>query len=200
MGAVRPLQALRRAWRAAGLAAALVAALVASAPCGAQSAGQGMEYQVKAAFIYKFAGYVDWPEGALGPPEAPFTIGVVGSDPLVEELTQVVGDRQLNERNVSVRKLKMGDSLANVRILFIGHGAGLSLPAGQLQQWTQQRPVLVVTESEGMLDKGGSMINFIVVERRVRFEISLDAVEKSGLRLSSRLLAVAQKVSSTGTP
>lgn len=198
MGAVKPFHTLQRAWRAAGLAATLVATLVAVAPCGAQSAGQGMEYQVKAAFVYKFAGYVVWPEGALGSPETPFTIGVVGSDALTDELTQIVGDRQLNERSVSVRKLKVGDSLANVRMLFVGHAAALS--ASQLQHWTQQRPLLVVTESEGMVEQGGSMINFIVVERRVRFEISLDAVEKSGLRLSSRLLAVAHKVTAAGTP
>ena len=189
---------MSRSLQARGVRCALVIAawFVACAPCWAQGLGQGGEYQVKAAFLYKFAGYVEWPDGGIGSPETPFTIGVLGAEALAGELTQVISGRTLNDRSVSVRRLKPGEPLGGVHMLFLGRSE--SMAQNQLHQWTQRRPVLVVTESEGALEQG-SMINFVVIERRVRFEIAPDAAEKSGLRLSSRLLAVAQKVSA-GAP
>lgn len=169
---------------------------VACASCRAQDSDQRAEYQVKAAFLYKFAGYVEWPPGAIGPPEAPFTIGVMGAETLEAELLQVVNGRILNGRNVVVRRLKPGEPLAGVHMLFVGQ-ADATTPS-RLQQLRQQRPVLIVTEAEGALERG-SMVNFVIVERHVRFEIALETAERSGLRLSSRLLAVASKVSA-GAP
>ena len=148
------------------------------------------ESQVKAAFLYKFTGYVEWPEGAFASADAPLNIGVIGADALAAELEQVVAGRKANDRPVLVRRLKPEDSLKGLQIVFIGQ----STPP-HLRPWPG---LLVVTESEGALAQG-SVINFVLVERRVRFEISLDAAEKNGLRLSSRLLAVAEKVI-TGTP
>ena len=165
------------------------------ATAAAQAELPAAEYQVKAAFLYKFAGFVEWPDGLMGAANAPLTIGVAGADALTVELQQVVQGRTVNEHPVVVRKLKTGDPLAGIHILFVGR-AEASSPR-QLQAWVQQRPVLLVTEYEGALEHG-SMINFVVVERRVRFEIGLDAAEKNSLRLSSRLLAVAHKVA--GSP
>ena len=191
--------ALKRPPRLRGAcgALALAAGLLAPGAGRAQVAGDAEEYQVKAAFVYKFAAYVEWPEGALEPPEAPFTVGVVGSDTLAEELSRIVGDRRINGRAVAVRKLALGEPLAGVRMLFIGQSQAPR--DGQLRQWAQKRPLLIVAESEGMLERG-AMINFVVAGRRVRFDIALDAVERSGLRLSSRLLAVARKVTTAGAP
>ncbi len=178
-------------------ALALAACFLAPCPGRAQAAGAAEEYQVKAAFVYKFAAYVEWPKGALESPETPFTVGVVGSDTLAEELVRVVGERRINGRAVVVRKLGLGEPLTGVRMLFIGQShAPRDL---QLQQWAQKRPLLVVAESEGMLEQG-AMINFVVAGQRVRFDIALDAVERSGLRLSSRLLAVARRVTTAGAP
>ncbi len=193
MVALKPPPCLRGACSALALAAGLLAPGAGRT----QTAGEVEEYQVKAAFVYKFAAYVEWPEGALESPETPFTVGVVGSDALAEELARVVGERRINGRAVVVRKLGLGEPLAGVRMLFIGQSQAPR--DGQLQQWAQKRPLLVVAEAEGMLERG-AMINFVVAGRRVRFDIALDAVERSGLRLSSRLLAVARRVTNTGAP
>ncbi len=183
-------------WQGLLLLCLLLGLGLACAPCRAQGElPAAAEYQIKAAFLYKFAGFVEWPEGLLGNAGEPLTIGVAGADLLAAELQQAVQGRTVNERPVAVRKLKAGDPLAGVHILFVGRGEAAS--PRQLQAWVQLRPVLLVTESEGALEHG-SMINFVVVERRVRFEIALDAAEKSSLRLSSRLLAVAYKV--VGSP
>jgi hypothetical protein len=163
--------------------------------CAADSA-DALEHRVKAAFLYKFAGYVDWPAASFADAGTPITIGVVGAESLASELSAVVAGRTINNRNLAVRRLRAGDSLAGVHILFVGSAESSRL--GQLARNAQTHAVLTVTESEGALDQG-SMINFIVADRRVRFEVALDSAEKSGIRLSSRLLAVAQQVR-TGNP
>lgn len=175
---------------------ALFACAAACPPSVAQAQDDAgaLEQRVKAAFLYKFAGYVDWPAASFARPDTPLTIGVLGADAVANELAQAVAGRKHNERPIVVKRLKPGESLEGIHILFVGReAAGLR----QVAQAAQSRSVLMVTESEGALAQG-SVINFVVSDRKVRFDISLDSAEKSGLRLSSRLLAVAQQV--RGTP
>ena len=155
-----------------------------------------LETQVKAAFLYKFGGYVDWPAAAFPRSDTPLSIAVAGADVLAAELAQATTGRTVEGRSVTVRRVKPGDSLAGVHILFIGRAE-----SARLAQWVQSAQplsVLTVSESDGALAHG-SVINFVLSDRRVRFEVALDAAEKSRLKLSSRLLAVAQQVR-TGTP
>ncbi len=150
-----------------------------------QADGEADEAHVKAAFIYKFTGYVDWPDSAPGAAEAPFVMGVLGSDVLFAELTQLAAGRKVHERPIVVRKMRTGEPVGGLQLLFIGRAEALHAETA--------KPVLVVTEVEGGMPRG-SMINFVIVDRHVRFAIALPAVEKAGLRMSSRLLSVAQKV------
>jgi hypothetical protein len=184
---------------ARGALAIAFIAILASAPARNAHAADDdatLEQRVKAAFLYQFAGYVEWPPNAFAQPGAPITIAVLGADPLAAELSQVVTGRTVGGRTVSVKRVKPGESLAGVHILFVGRSENARL--AQLAQASQPRAILTVTESDGALAHG-SMINFVLVDRRVRFEVALDSAEKGGLRLSSRLLAVAQQVRS-GTP
>jgi hypothetical protein len=177
---------------------ALLASL-AGWPAGRADAAESddaLEHRVKAAFLYKFAGYVDWPPAAFAGADTPITIGVIGSEPLATELAQVVTGRTVNNRSIAVRRIKAGEALAGVHILFVGNAERARL--SQHARNAQAHSVLTVSESEGALEQG-SMINFVVADRRVRFEVALDSAEKGGLRLSSRLLAVAQQVR-TGNP
>jgi hypothetical protein len=150
-----------------------------------------LEDRVKAAYLYKFAGFVEWPAKSFVRPDTPVTIAVIGADPVVMELNQAVVGRTVNDRPITVKRLRAGESLAGVHVLFIGKAESGRL--NQLAQAAQSRSILTVTDSEGALAQG-SMINFVVADRRVRFEVALDSAEKSGLRLSSRLLAVAHDV------
>lgn len=180
------------------LARALMLVCVAAwAPWSAQAAEdpESLELRVKAAFLYKFAGYVEWPPKSFASPDTPVTIGVIGAEPLATELTQAVTGRTVNDRPVTVRRLKAGESLAGIHVLFVGRAENARLD--QLAQSAQPRSILTVSESDGALARG-SVINFVLSGGRVRFEIALDSAEKSGLKLSSRLLGVAQQV--TGTP
>ena len=163
---------------------------------GAADDARVLEERVKAAYLYRFAEYVEWPEGAFARRDAPVTIGVLGSETLADELAQAVVGRMVNDRPVTVKRLKPGEPLAGIHVLFIGKAESARL--NQLAQGAQPRSILTVTESDGALARG-SVINFVVADRRIRFEISLESAEKSKLKLSSRLLAVAQQVH-TGTP
>lgn len=99
--------------------------------------------------------------------------------------------RTLHNRPVSVRRLQGADSLAGVHMVFLGRAEGARLPAAVRAASLQ--PLLVVTDWEGALEQGG-MINFVPGNGRVRFEVALDAAERSRLRISSRMLSVAHRV------
>lgn len=199
------LLAYSRAWilrATAALALALYAITVASgaAPSTAASsspieAERALERRVKAAFLYRFTEFVTWPEAAFARADAPFTIVVIGREAHVEELRQTTAGRTVQGRPVEVRRLVEGEAMPAAQLLFITEPE-----RSRLREWVRAAPrhALLVSESDGALDLG-SVINFIIVDGRVRFEISLDSAEKRGLRMSSRLLAVAQIVR-TGNP
>jgi hypothetical protein len=180
------------------LSCVAIVALTSGWPATAQVTEDAnlLEYRVKAAFLYRFAGYVGWPPAAFVRPDTPVTIAVIAADGLAAELEKAVIGRTVSDRMVAVKRIKSGDSLTGVHVLFIGKAEAARLSS--LVQTAQTRSILTVTEFEGAL-RQGSVINFIIAEQRVRFEISLDSAEKSGLKLSSRLLAVAQQVL-TGAP
>jgi hypothetical protein len=140
--------------------------------------------------LVRFLSYVEWPASSL-PDNEPYVIGVVGADEIADELVRITANRTVNNRAVLISRLQSVNSAAGVDTLFIG-----SSDLSKVALWTkrvQKQPVLVVTQTEGALSQG-SMINFRIVEDRVRFELALDTVEQSGLRISSRMIGVAQQV------
>ena len=155
-----------------------------------------LERKVKAAFLYKFAGYIEWPDGTFAAPDAPIAIGVAGDDALAAELSQVVTGRNVEGRLLAVRRLQESEPVAGLQILFVSHAERARL--GALARAHPMQPLLIVSESDGALNHG-SAINFLLTGGRVRFEIALDNAEKRNLKLSSRLLSVAHSVR-TGAP
>jgi hypothetical protein len=168
-------------------ALALAAALLAP-PAAAQVAST--EVQIKAAFLYKFGGFVEWPAGAFAGAATPFTIGVLGAEAVAAELERITAGRTVQNRPVSVRRVKRGESSAGLHVLFVGREEAARL--AETLSAAKSEALLVVTESENALAQG-SAINF-VAEDRVRFDVALPAAERGQLRISSRLLAVARKV------
>lgn len=157
----------------------------------AQTELQAPEYRVKAAFVYKFGNYIEWPSEAFADPNSPVVIGVVGADALAEELARISAGRTIGGRRVVVRKLKRGEGLAGLHMVFIGRSDSGQLAAAL--NASKGRAALTVTESADGL-RLGSMVNFVVVSDKIRFDIALARVEESRLKISSRLLAVARNV------
>jgi hypothetical protein len=185
----------------AALVAILGAAATAAPPVHAQNPGAGsgaaangngsaLERRVKAAFLYKFLGYAEFPPGAFFDGASPVTIGVLGADDLAAELARAVAGRTVNNRPVVVRVLRDADVQVPLHLLFVG-GADPVRVGRMVRQ--ASAAMLVVTECEDGL-RQGSVINFRIIDERVRFDVSLDAAERNGIKLSSRLLTVANRV------
>jgi hypothetical protein len=186
---------------ARGAGFALTLAVLALWCCGwwspgarAQEDAASLERRVKAAYIFKFAGYVEWPEGAFSQPDTPVTVAVFGDDEMAAELAQITAGRAIDGRPVRIKKTRDPDAAADAHMLFVGRAEIARLP--QLAKHVRAKPVLILTDAQGALDQG-SMINFLLIQQRVKFEISLEEAERRGLKLSSRLLAVAHNVRKT---
>lgn len=171
---------------------ALIARLaLAAALSTALSAFAQGEIQIKAAFLYKFGGFVEWPAGAFARSDSAFAIGVLGAEAVATELEQITAGRTVQGRAVSVRRLKRGEPLAGLHVLFIGRQEAARL--AEILAGAEGRATLVVTEFDSALTQG-SMINFVAVDDKVRFDVALPPAERGHLRISSRLLSVARKV------
>jgi hypothetical protein len=175
--------------RRATLAALCCAALGCVRPVSAQPAVPARESAIKAAFLYKFPGFVEWPPAALRAGE-PLVIGAIGADAIASDLEQIVAGRTLDGRLVTVRRLREPELTQPLHVLMVG-----ATREARVREITAAigGPVLVVTEQDSGLRLGG-VLNFVSEEGRVRFAASLPAAEARGLRLSARLLAVAQAV------
>lgn len=145
------------------------------------------EAAVKAAYLYRFLSFVEWPAAALPAAEAPLVVGVLGNDEVAQQLAGMVAGRRVLGHPVIARQLAEHDSIEGLHALFIGRLRGRSRVIEQLKE----RPVLVVTES-GLGD--GGMLSFLPVDGRVGFEASLKAADRAGLKLGARLLALAEHV------
>ncbi|HEV2331931.1 MAG TPA: YfiR family protein [Gammaproteobacteria bacterium] len=189
MGAlIRPR---RRLPFACMFAAGLLAAGAATTGSDGARATEISQQQVEAAYLYKFGGYVTWPDKTFAAPDSPIVIGVAQADALAEELTALVTGHTIGNRPVVVRHIHDGGPLTGVNILFIGDGK--SAEADTLFEVSRGKPILVVTEGADGLAAGGA-VSFVVVDDRVRFDVSLDAVQQNGLKLSALLLSVAHSV------
>ena len=190
-------------WRSAIPATALVALLasialttLAAAPpalASTDAAATPLERSVKAAFLYKFLSYVEYPP-AQPEPGAPYVVGVLGADDIAAELARITAGRVVNGHPVAVRPLRAGDQPAGLHMLF----AGGDSVTGTLLRAAQQAGVLTVTDLPDGL-RSGSVINFVLADERVRFEVSLEAAHKSNIKVSSRLLSVAYVVRKGGS-
>ncbi len=99
-----------------------LAALLAAPQAALTQIDKASEVQVKAAYLYQFGGFVEWPPGAFAAADSPFHIGVIGADAIADELEQVVATRQVQGRQVAVRRLRAGEPLAGLQVLFVGAG------------------------------------------------------------------------------
>ncbi len=149
---------------------------------------QALEYQVKAAFLLKFTGFVEWPAGDPGSAGTPFAICIVGEDPFGHVLDQIVEGEAVAGRRIVVRRIHR-DAVNGCGVVYFAaqekNVAELLNSAGP--------GVLTVGEGDTFLDQGG-MIAFAVENHRVRFDANPAAAKKAGLKLSSRLLNVARIV------
>ncbi len=181
---------VRRGWIALlWLAPAAILTLYAVNPV--LSAPAYSEDAVKAAYLYRFTQYIEWPEAASA--AEPFTIAVLDAPGVAAELRRILPNHRIKNSAAQVREIARAQDLGSAQMLYIG-SAQIDRVRTAIAALAA-RPVLVVTDSEQGL-AAGSILNFVMLEHRVRFEVSLIAADRSQLRISAELLGVATRVQS----
>jgi len=158
---------------------------------GAQAQGRSLEYAVKAAFLYKFFAFVDWPPGALGPPGRPVNLCVVGDDPFEDALESAGGGRSFDSHPILVRHYRAVSADVQCHVLYTRGSSAQS--AAEVARLMAGEPVLTVTDGEDP-DQMSGILQFAMEKGRVRFRVDLQAAGESGLGLNSKLLAIALSV------
>lgn len=157
-----------------------------SAPAAA-AGSSSLEYAVKAAYLYKFGLYVDWPPSAFAAPGSALNLCIVGPDPFGATLDEAVRNQVVNARPIAIRRLETGAPATGCHIMYLG--AADILQAGQNPQLTQGKGVLTVSDTPGV-----GIIRFVIKDNRVRFDIDEEAAAQNGIGISSKLLDLALNV------
>jgi len=150
-----------------------------------------LEAKVKAAYLLNFTRYVEWPKTAFSNGTAPVVIAVLGEDPLGEVLDSTVRGRTSSGRPIVVRRLGKPEEASSCHLVFISGEEEVHL--GEYLRPLARLPVLTVGESEEFFEQGGG-IRFVLIDGSVRFQVNLRATQEAGLRISSRMLALATDV------
>ena len=170
---------------------------LAAAWTGPSRAGPevGSEYQTKAAQIYSFTKFIDWPAKKFPSAESPFIIGVYGSDEITDFLRESFQSRRIKDRPVEIRHLTNKAELVGCHLVFVSRSERDRL--GSVLYEMRHEGILSVGESDNFLKSGG-VISFINVEGTTRFQIDLGAASRERLKVSSKLLPISY--SANGAP
>jgi hypothetical protein len=155
---------------------------------GAEKSGPG-EYEVKAAFLYTFSQFTEWPAEAFDGPAAPLIIGVTGSDPFGHILDDAMKGESIHGRPAVIRRFQRGESLKSCHVVFVGASEKRQVP--QILAELKGAHVLTISEIDRFAYFGG-IVTFTMEGPRVRFEINLAAAGQARLKISSKLLKLAK--------
>ncbi len=151
---------------------------------------EALEYSVKAAFLFKFGGYVEWPPGTFSTSNTPFVIAILGDDPFGNYLDQIAAGHRIDDRPVMLSRIRTIDQAQGVQVLFISQSEKEKI--GSIANYLQNKNILTVADFE----QSGIILTFIIDNNKVRFNVNLEEVERNGLKLSSKLLSVANNIKS----
>jgi len=155
------------------------------------------EHQIKAAFVYNFAKFVEWPAGCFTSTNSPLIIGVLGRSPISPALDAAVKDRLLNGRPIVVKSVDTAEAARATHLLFVAGSEDKRV--GDLLAALAGSSVLTIGESDAFGRKGG-MINFILEGDKCRFDIYMDPVEQARLKVSAQLQKLAKTVRRKPSP
>ncbi len=182
---------VRRFGLVIGLLIALQAAGLDRGSLARAQDAQPTEYEVKAAFLYNFARFIEWPADAFDGPQTPLVIGILGEDPFGSALDDIIARKTVRGRAVVVRRLHRDQDLRGCHLLFISASEKKRLPEILLS--LRGSTVVTVSEIDRFIYSGGT-INLLVENSRVRFEVNLDAAARARAKISAKLLALARGV------
>ncbi len=150
------------------------------------------EYAIKAAYLYQFGRYVQWPAGAFANETSPLVIGVLGPDPFDGMLEEIARTKRIEGHPIVVRQFASMRDYKPCHILFVNSAVDPEQKAAAIQK-AKESPILLVGEEPGFVEQGGT-VNFFLDENRIRFEINAAAAKQERLKISSKLLSLAKIV------
>src|SRR3989304_5685533 len=178
--------------------AAVVVALVTAWSAFAQEATQveviDREYAIKAAFLYHFSTYVEWPPGTFEAAEAPFVIGVYQTDPFGTALQTVAASKKVAGRSIAIRRIDSRQDVQDCQILFVPNSVPWQEQEAVIHS-ARDAQVLVVGESDDFVEQGGD-VQFFVEGNKVRFAFGAEVTRRGELKVSSKLLSLAKIIPS----
>jgi hypothetical protein len=160
------------------------------------NAAEAREYAIKAAFLFNFSQFVEWPESAFADAEAPFVMGILGPNPFGAALDAIVEGQHVGGRPIEVRYLTDLRGLPDCHLLFVTRAAAALTP--EVAALAVQYNILTVGDVPTFARRGG-MVGFVMDRNRVRFEVNLGEIRRAGLNMSSRLLRLAAVVNAENT-
>jgi len=163
-------------------------------PFAARAQGPSLEYAVKAAFLYKFGPFVDWPSQVFDSASSPFTVCVVGQDPFGGALDEAVRGQTVHGRPIAIRRLQAVSRAPPCHVLYLGRSRQQS--GAEILQLLKGAPVLTVTDER--TGAAGGVVHFVLRHGRVRFGIDARRAQANGLTISSKLLSLAIPVGQGG--
>jgi hypothetical protein len=166
-----------------------LALFLAVAPPG-YTTDTNSEYQVKAAYLYNFAKFIQWPESAFASAKAPLVIGVFGKDPFKGELAPLTA-RKVRDRSIEVRTYTDAGKIDQCHLLYIAPAQAKQF--AQLAQTLSSKPIVTVGDRTNFARAGG-IIQFVTKRDRLRFIVNLDQARKINIKISAQLLALAVEV------
>ena len=173
------------------LLAVAVAWVLVAVPCLRAQSSKPTDYDVKAAYLYNFGHFVEWPANVASAQNDSFTVCVLGQDPFGQVLDGALAGETIAGKRVAAKRISNLQESANCQILFLTSGEEARL--NTIIKALNKQAVLTVSDMPQFSQRGG-MIQFVLEGKRVRFEVNLAAVQHAGLTLSSELLKVATTV------
>ncbi len=164
--------------------------LLGSKPARAQS-DASKEYQIKAAFLFNFAKFVEWPSGSFAKSDAPFSIGILGTDPFGPALEETIRGETIGNRQLIIHRAQRIEDLQDCQMIFISKSEEGHVT--EILSELDSKPILAVSEIDSFAQDGGD-IDFYLQGGRVHFEINPGSARRVGLRISSQLLSLGKIV------
>lgn len=149
------------------------------------------EYKFKAVFLFHFAQFVDWPPGAFSSPQAPLVIGVLGDNPFGDFLDETVHGENVNGHPLVIERFRNPEDVKNCQMLFIS--ASEQNQIGRVLAGLKGKTILTVSDIDNFPESGG-IIGFVTVDDKIHFRINTDAAHDANLTFSSKLLRLAEIV------
>jgi len=146
------------------------------------------EYQIKAAFLYNFAKFVEWPPRVFASPTSPIIIDVLGENVFGDNLERTIHNKTVNHHPFRCEEIRSVNEATNCQILFISASEIHRLP--KILKSLRGTNILTVSETDHFIEAGG-MINFVIEDDEIHFQINDDAAKRAGLKISSKLLSLA---------